>query len=255
MSDTEKPAKKRVTKKRRKRRSKGKKRKLYFTPDTQAAIVEHQQSEDIEEMDKIYRERIHPAFDKLVENLINMHKFAGQYDSREDLRNDCVAFLYETINKFDNSRGTNAFSYFNIVAKRWLIIRSKKRVQNQRRNVSMADKSGLSRFDNEMIEEHAVVPSQDEAVALAQKNGTIIEMMRTIKCRLKNENEIVCIDSIINLFEMSDQLDLLNKSAVLTYLREMTGMNQKQLTMTMHSIKRHYRELRGDDRFDIFSGL
>ena len=46
------------------------------------------------------------------------------------LKSDCVSFLYETLEKFDPSKGSKAFSYFNVVAKNWLIIQSKKRVKN-----------------------------------------------------------------------------------------------------------------------------
>ena len=86
--------------------------KMYFNSDTQDAIVEFQISQDKKTRDKIYVTEIMPAFEKLVENLINIHKFAGLYDSYSDLKNDCVNFLFETIGKFDATRGSNAFSYF-----------------------------------------------------------------------------------------------------------------------------------------------
>lgn len=240
-------------KKTRRKRGKGSKKNYYFTADTQAAIVEHQLSEDADEQHRIYVSRIHPAFDKLVENLINIHKFAGQYDTKEDLKSDCVAFLYESIHKFDASRGTNAFSYYNIVAKRWLIIRSKKRVERQRRLQSMDAHEGLTALDIEKVEQHAVVPPQDDIIVNNERSQAIIALLEEIKSKLKTNNEFVCIDAIITLFEMSDHLDLLNKSAVLTYLREMTSLTPKQLTMTLYSIKKHYRELKGDDRFDLFA--
>jgi hypothetical protein len=98
--------------------------KLYFNSDTQDAIVAFQKETSKKEKDEIYVGKILPAFEKLVENLINIHKFTGMYDTYEDLKNDCVNFLFETIIKFDASRGTNAFSYFNVVAKNWLIIKN-----------------------------------------------------------------------------------------------------------------------------------
>jgi hypothetical protein len=249
MTATEKKTK---VKRRRRRRGKGSKKNYYFTDDTQNAIVEHQQSEDDDERHRIYKARIHPAFDKLVENLINIHKFQGQYSTREELRADCVAFLYESIHKFDHTRGTKAFSYFNIVAKHWLIIRSKKRVERQRRLQSMDAYEGLSAIDLEKVEQHSVVPPQDEILIGDERSNAIITLLQEIRGRLKSANELACIDSIITLFEMSEHLDLLNKSAVLTYLREMTSLSPKQLTMTLYSIKKHYRELKGDDRFDLF---
>ncbi len=103
--------------------------KLYFNSDTQRAIVEFQSLLERKERERLYIHEILPAFQKLVENLINIHKFAGLYDSYDDLKNDCVNFLFETIGKFDDSRGSNAFSYFNVVAKNWLIIKTKQKSQ------------------------------------------------------------------------------------------------------------------------------
>ena len=52
------------------RRSKGKSRNLYFTAETQEFLIAYQNTELIEEQQKFYLEKIAPAFEKLVENLI-----------------------------------------------------------------------------------------------------------------------------------------------------------------------------------------
>jgi hypothetical protein len=44
---------------------------------------------------------------------------------------------------------------------------------------------------------------------------------------------------------MVDNIDFLNKSAVLLYLRELSGLTSKQLTTALQSIKRRYRTKRG----------
>ena len=68
--------------------------KLYFNADTQRAIVDFQHAQEKKEKDKLYVQEIMPAFEKLVENLINIHKFAGLFDSYDDLKNDCVNFYF-----------------------------------------------------------------------------------------------------------------------------------------------------------------
>ena len=60
---------KKIIKKRIKRRP-GKKSNLYFTKDTQAAIVRYQGTECDKEREQIYVKDIQPAMDTLVENLI-----------------------------------------------------------------------------------------------------------------------------------------------------------------------------------------
>ena len=95
--------------------------KLYFHAGTQDAIVRYQKSTENGDRNRIYVQEIYPAFEKLAENLMNIHRFTSLHDSFDDLRNDCVNFLFETLLKFDATRGTNAFSYFNVCAKNFLI--------------------------------------------------------------------------------------------------------------------------------------
>ena len=54
---------------------KKKKRKVYFGQEVQDAVVEYNSSKNDIERNKIYGTRIHAAFDKLAENIINTFKF------------------------------------------------------------------------------------------------------------------------------------------------------------------------------------
>ena len=222
--------------------------KLYFNSDTQTAIVKFQTVTNKRERDKVYVDEILPAFEKLVENLINIHKFAGLYDSYEDLKNDCVNFLFETINKFDANRGTNAFSYFNVVAKNWLIIKTKQKSQKTKKNVSLDDLSSLTNHEKNIIEEYNVIPSQDITLEDLFSSDSISTVLYEIREKVKTENELMCINSIITIFENIDEIDLLNKNAILLYMRELSGLSPKQLTTTMQAVKKYYRRLKFEQR-------
>ena len=222
--------------------------KLYFNSDTQDAITSFQTEKIKKTRDAIYVEKILPAFEKLVENLINIHKFTGMYDSYEDLKNDCVNFLFETIHKFDGSRGTNAFSYFNVVAKNWLIIRTKQKAQKLKRNVSIDDPASLTSYESMIVEDYGSIPSQDDILDASNSVEDTLGLLYDIRTKVKTENELTCINSIITIFENIDEVDLLNKGAILLYMRELSGLSPKQLTTTMQSIKRHYKKIRIDIR-------
>jgi hypothetical protein len=237
-------------KKTRRKRGEGnpenRKLKLYFNSDTQDAIVAYQQSDDRKTRENLYVKVILPAFSKLVENLINIHKFTSLHDSYDDLKNDCVNFLFEVIRKFDATRGSNAFSYFNVVAKNWLIIKTKQKILKMKRNVSLDDGAALSTAEQKMIEEYQLFPSPDAIDEDVNTSPQIISVLYEIKSKAKTENEALCIGSIITIFENIDDVDLLNKSAVLLYMRELSGLNPKQLTMTMQTIKKHYKRIRNE---------
>ena len=85
---------KKVVKRRRRRR--GKKR-MYFGTDTHDSIVKYQGEECGKEREAIYVKEILPSFEKLVENLIFIHGFVKPNAPYEEIKNDCVTFLYETL--------------------------------------------------------------------------------------------------------------------------------------------------------------
>lgn len=221
--------------------------KMYFNSDTHNAIVKFQEEKSKLEKDKIYVHEILPSFEKLVENLINIHKFTGLYDTYEDLKNDCVNFLFETITKFDASRGTNAFSYFNVVAKNWLIIKTKQKNQKTKKNVSLDDENSLSNHEKEMIEDYYSVPSQDYLLETFGSSDEILKLLYEIRGIIKTENELLCINSIITIFENIEDIDLLNKNAILLYMRELSGFSPKQLTTSMQSVKKYYKKIKQEN--------
>lgn len=219
--------------------------KLYFNAATQEAIIKFQNESTKKGRDKLYVEEILPAFDKLVENLINIYKFTGVYNTYEELKNDCVNFLFETLNKFDHSRGTNAFSYFNVVAKNWLISKTKQKIQKAKKSVSLDDPSvTLTNYEIEIIEEHSSFPSQD---ILLESTGSLeqtIGVLYEVRTKVKTENELTCINSVITIFENIEEIDLMNKSAILLYMRELSGLSPKQLATAIQAIKKYYKKLK-----------
>ena len=235
------------------RRRKGTATKLYFNADTQAAIVEYQGTDDLDTRSKLYVEKILPAFDKLAENLIFIYGFAKPGSPYEILKADCVTFLYETIHKWDEARGTKAFSYFNVVAKNWLIINSRREQKKNFRHVSIDAPEMMSRRDKTAVGEWAIVPSPDDMMITAQFRDDIIKLLHEIKNRVSGENETKCIDAVITVFDKVDQLDFLNKRAVFVYVREISGLSPKQLSVAMSIIRKHYRALVGTGgEYDIF---
>lgn len=219
--------------------------KMYFNADTQAAIVEYQGTPELKAREKIYVARIAPAFSALVDNLINIHKFVAANDTTDELKHDCVHFLFETIHKFDADRGTNAFSYFNVVAKNWLIIRTKQKNAKARKLVSLDDEAQMTPVETQMLEEAETYNEHDNMLD-GEISARVINMLSDLRMDTTNNNELLCIDSISRVFEMVDNIDILNKSAVLMYLRELSGLTSKQLTTALQSIKKRYRLKRID---------
>lgn len=219
--------------------------KYYFSPATQQAIVEYQDMQDIDARSKIYTDEIRPAFEKLVENLIFIHGFIAPGETTYELKNDCVTFLFESLHKFNGKMGTKAFSYFNVVAKNWLIIRSKQRQTRAKRNVSLDELRERGGREIEAIERGQITTQEiervEEPIVLMQR------ILNEIKAKPMTQNEIMCVAAIQSIIERIDEIDIVNKRAVFLYIRELTDLTPKQLSSVMSTIRKYYKEIRQND--------
>lgn len=230
------------------RRKPGQKRNMYFTKDTQVAIEEYQQEPDKSAREKIYKEQIAKAFEQLSESLIYVYGFKSPYETVASMKGDCVAFLYETIHKWDPARGTKAFSYFNVVAKNWLIIRCRNAKKNYHRHVSMSDMTALNVSDRNAIANYQVIPAPDEIMEKAAFRDEMFKIIDELSTRVKKQNEVVCVKAVRTVFENVDNLDFLNKRAIYVYIREISGLNSKQLSVAMSKIRKHYKQIVSDEK-------
>lgn len=224
--------------------------KLYFHSGTHDAIVKFQTEEDNACREKIYTEDILPAFTKLVENLIFIHG-ANAHVTVDEFRSDCVSFLYEKMKKFDASRGSKAFSYFNVVAKNWIIVRMRQKIKHTKKHINIDDKTIVPEIELMDVVEPTFElygSTGKKAVQAAQLDLMFVE----VNDRLNQDHEKLCMDAIIKLFKNIDEIDFFNKRAVFVYIREMTNLNTKQISTAMSSIKKHYRGAMSEFEFDIF---
>ena len=220
---------------------------MYFTDVTQEAITRFQVTTCDEDKRALYLHQIQPAFDSLVENLILVYGFKTQHDTFEELKSDCVSFLYESINKWSPDKGTKAFSYFNVVAKNWLIIRSRKHQKQNKRHISIDAPESLTKEQLQAIESYDVAPAPDEVLISRNVRSEIQAMLREIERSVTSETELTCIRAIITVFDKIDDLDFLNKRAVLIYVRDISGLSSKRLSVAMSSIRKHYKRLTNDE--------
>jgi hypothetical protein len=220
--------------------------KNYFTADTQRAIVRYQQEPDEALRHGIYVAEIRPAFDALIENLINVFGYRVLYETKEDLRAECMGFLWNAINKYDESRGSKAFSYFNVIAKNWLTIRSKKNAKDVQTFVSIDNRESFSQRELDLIENYNSIPARDEQTTLEEQHGATRKLLVEIQARIKTDNETTCMNAVNLLFEHAEDLDFVNKRAVMLYIREITKLSPKQLSIVLSNLKKHYKSIKAE---------
>ena len=117
----------------------------------------------------------------------------------------------------------------------------------------MDDKESLSMSDEAAIASYAIAPDPGDAIDMVEKQVALKKMLKELESRARNDAEKRCCAAILHVFENVDQLDFLNKRAVFVYVRDISGLNSKQLSVCMSSIRKIYREIVGPDKkFDIF---
>ena len=188
-----------------------------------------------------------PAFDKLAENLILIYGFAKGRHSFSQLKNDCITFMYETLYKFDASRGTKAFSYFNVVAKNWLILNTRKRKKVTDNSYSIHELQSFSAHDRSAIANYQTADSPDDIMIAQERHAEIIKILKQLRKQVESPNDVACIEAILVIFQNIDELDLLNKRAIYVYIREISGLNSKQLSVSMSTIRKLYRKIKNED--------
>lgn len=221
----------------------------YFTQATQDSIVKWQQSNNSIEKEAIYVKEILPAFDALVENLINVYGFKVMYESKQDLKNECLEFLYSAVHKFDHTKGSKAFSYFNVVAKHWLTIKSKQNAKKTKQYISLDYQEAISSTDMETIERYNFIPGYDEIITQEEMQKFLVKIIDELEGRTKTDNEKAVVDAIRQIMARIEDIDLLSKRAVLLYVRTLTKLSSKQLSICLSGLKKHYKDIRKMEDF------
>ena len=226
--------KKEVTKKR--------KKQYYFTEHTEKAIVDYCATEDNVKRTKLYVEHIQPAFNELVDKIVYTYKFTS-LENINPLRDECKVWLTTILSKFAPTQGTKAFSYFSVVTKNWFTHKAKKQTQKNRREVN---------YDT-MIREVEAFSINDSRNILDEQEDrefweSLTKEIETWQTFALKENEQKVLDAVMTLMGNIDKIEIFNKKAVYLYMREITGLNTKQVVSCLNKMRIRYRSFR--DKWD-----
>jgi len=208
-------------------------KKQYFTYITDQAIMAYNTEPNQFKRNKVYREHIHYAFDKLAENIIHTFKFYYFDVPYRDVKADVVAFLNEKIHKFNNDKG-KAFSYFSIVAKNYLII------ANNANYAKMKQKAEVSVIDDQrnLGAEQVYTDYQEN---LRDFTNLFVEYYTdNMNIIFTNKRDIIVADTLLELFRIRENIENFNKKALYILIRERTGLKTQNITKVVNIMKKHY---------------
>jgi hypothetical protein len=212
------------------------KSKQYFTKDTEDAIIEYNSIEDKRTKDKIYKERIQPAFSKLAEIVYNKWKFTYFDDQPEDVMAEVVAFMIEKIHMYRAGKG-KAFSYFTIVARNYLILNNN---ANYKRYKDTDILSGMPEsWDTENNFREEV--RNDEHRTFNKR--MLLYWDKYLEMHFTKKRDIQIADAILELFRRAEYIENFNKKSLYLLVREMTGHPTHYITKVVNKMKEKQMEL------------
>lgn len=208
----------------------------YFTSETDKYIAKFIRSNDSEEKHSIFTENISPAFEKLIENLIFVYSFFN-IDDIDTLKRDCLANLYEMIPKFDPDKGYKGFSYFNVVAKNWFVQKTRERNKRNRLESEL-----YYDLDSEHIKNNQAfsISSHEDDIEEREFWIKFYEEIDFWRSKLTKKTERQVLEAVIFIMKNTDLVTIYNKKAVYLYLRDLTGLNTKQVVVNLKKIKSLY---------------
>tara|TARA_R100001015_G_C4635196_1_gene203994 strand:+ start:343 stop:891 length:549 start_codon:yes stop_codon:yes gene_type:complete len=176
----------------------------------------------------------------MVDKIVFTYRFTTLPDI-DDLREECKGWLVTILAKFDPNKGSKAFSYFSVVTKNWFIHKVKKNKKRLEREVSF--ESVDYDLERDLIDKGQSYQDEKERKELMRH----LKMeMETWKVDFSRESEKKVYDAVIVLFESADEIEIFNKKAIYLYLRELTGMNTKQIVTQLNKMRSRYKEFRHD---------
>jgi hypothetical protein len=221
-------------------RKKKKKSNMYFTQVHEDAIVEFSSTDDYDVREVLYTKTIQPVFSQMVDKIVFTYRFTSLPDV-DDLREDCKVYLATILSKFDPNKGSKAFSYFSVITKNWFIHKVKKNKKKMEREVSL----DIAELDPEI---HFIDKSESYQAKTIRKERIeqLKKEMETWQVDFSKEKEKKVYDAVMILFDSVDDIEIFNKKAIYLYLREITGMNTKQIVSQLNKMRKRYREFQKD---------
>ena len=210
----------------------------YFTKAHENAIIEYALTDNRNIRSELYIKLIGPAFDELVDKIVYTYKF-NTLPNIDYLKDDCKLWLITILDKYDPERKSKAFSYFSVITKNWFIHKVKQNSKRLKRDVQYEDING-SELREVLVTQHSYESKREN-----QEFWTHLfkEIDSWEKLKLK-ENEKKVLEAIRILFNSIDEVEIFNKKAIYLYMREITGLNTKQIVNNLNRMRERYRNFK-----------
>jgi|TARA_B100000282_G_C31738739_1_gene495069 hypothetical protein len=217
----------------------------YFRKEHQDAIVQYCQTQDPKIRNELYKVYIGPVFDEMVDKIVYTYKFTS-LPNIDSLKEDCKNWLITVLNNFDPEKGSKAFTYFSVVSKNWFIAEVKKTSKKAKRETHL-EEYFLTQTEQSNTPAIQKLVVHNTYIEDRNKHEFFLYLNKEIQSWKKmplRENEVKTIQAIEILFSEANNIEIFNKKAIYLYIREITGLNTKQVVSSLNKVRKRYAEFK-----------
>lgn len=222
--------------------------KNYFGAEEEQAFQTYLLTSDPIIREDIFKQKLQPAFTKMVESIIRRYNLFTPYEDFQDTFNDAMSFMTTKVSNFKPGKGKKAYSYCGTICKNYLI--------NKRLTAMKRENKFLS-YDKIYSETH---PDdrfyESELDGDTFNKGLIKKVTQDILDTIEegvwddgtniSDNEKKVGYAIIELLKNCDNLfqfgetQKFNKTNVLYFIKESTLLNTKEVKEAIKKYKLGY---------------
>jgi hypothetical protein len=210
---------------------------VYFTIETEKAIVDYNQATDSREKDRIYNDKIQYAFQKIAENVYNTFKFSYSDVSPIEVQKQAISHMVANMDRFEAGKG-KAFSYFSIVAKNWFILDNNNNYRRFKKHIEICEHPSDSG-------EFVIEPEhQKRDTELREFIELMVDFWEKNVHKYFNKNrDLEIANAVIEIFRNSGRIDVFNKKALYLYIRDIAGCQTQHITKVINKMKAAQKEI------------
>lgn len=219
-------------------------RKGYFYEEQEQAVIDYLNTFDDKIREEIFNTTLKPAFTKMVESIIRRYNLYVPDEEFQETFDDVMSFMLTKLNNFNADKGTKAYSYCGTICKNYLYFKN-----NQFNKRKIRDLSYEEFVEDMKLEEKYVDEPNQFKIAAPQ---IIVQMSEEVKRTIENtpsltENEkkvgFALVDVLDNWEDILDEKgsNKLNKSSFLSFVRETTLLDTKEIRDSMKKYKTLYK--------------
>lgn len=225
----------------------------YFTDETESKFIEWLECEDGVRKEILFNRYLKEPFYAIVDGVMTGYKLFVPNECYEETFTDAVSQLIEKAGKFDKTKGCKAYSYLGTIAKRYLIHRRQKSMDEVKKCL-FENTDGKIPDISENDDEQAYEKFEPESfsASLIKSVSSFMKKMCSeadeyglTQNDVKVGNAIAEImDNWDSIFHPENRSNKFTKSSVMYSIGEMTMLSRDEIYRSMKKIRNKYYVLK-----------